>query len=392
MALLVQRVSGEMQENLFFPHLAGVGFSFNPFVWHEDIDPKSGFLRLVFGLGTRAVERTGDDYSWLVALNVPLKRIESKATEMRRYTQRRVDVLDLQANALLSREFSSLAPSFPANKLNLFASSEYLNFEELFRETDFAQVLRELLHTLQRAYNYPVDIEFTANFQDERHFRINLVQCRPFQVKFKGKGSRPQIPEKIAAERLVFQSQGPIVGQSLATAINRLIYVAPSVYSQMSMSQRYSVARLIGKLAHLTPVAGPTLALIGPGRWGTSMPSMGVPVSFAEINTVSILCELTLMHEGLVPDVSLGTHFFNDLVEMDMLYLAVSPGKDGHFLNEGLLSRQPNRLSALLPGAAEWSNCLWVIDSEHLSSPGTIFLNVDSMKQRAACYWDTANA
>jgi hypothetical protein len=209
-------------------------------------------------------------------------------------------------------------------------------------------------------------------------------------VKFKGKGSRPQIPEKVASERIVFQSQGPIVGQSLATAINRLIYVAPSVYSQMSMSNRYSIARLIGKLTHLNPASGRTLALIGPGRWGTSMPSLGVPVSFAEINTVSILCELTLMHEGLVPDVSLGTHFFNDLVEMDMLYLAVSPGKQGHLLNEALLSKQPNQLSTLLPGAAEWSKCVWVIDSDRLAAPGTIFLNVDSMKQRAVCYWEMA--
>ena len=77
MALLVQRVSGEMYGSLFFPHAAGVGFSFNPYVWHEDIDPKAGFLRLVFGLGTRAVDRTGDDYTRLVALNDPGRRPET---------------------------------------------------------------------------------------------------------------------------------------------------------------------------------------------------------------------------------------------------------------------------------------------------------------------------
>ena len=69
--------------------------------------------------------------------------------------------------------------------------------------------------------------------------------------------------------------------------------------------------------------------LVGPGRRGTSMPALGVPVSFAEINTAAVICELTLMHAGLAPDVSPGPHFFNDLVEMDMLYLAVSPGRRG---------------------------------------------------------------
>jgi hypothetical protein len=129
--------------------------------------------------------------------------------------------------------------------------------------------------------------------------------------------------------------------------------------------------------------------LVGPGRWGTSMPSLGVPVSFAEINTVSVLCELTVMHEGLVPDVSLGTHFFNDLVEMDMLYLAVSPGKEGHLLNEDALRRQRNQLARLLPSAAGIEEGLWVVDSAEGNSAERLLLNVDAMRQRAVCYWDS---
>ena len=121
--------------------------------------------------------------------------------------------------------------------------------------------------------------------------------------------------------------------------------------------------------------------LVGPGRWGTSMPALGVPVSFAEINTVSVICELALMHDGLVPDVSLGTHFFNDLVELDMLYLAVAPGRPDNVLNEDFLRRQPNRLSALLPSATSLSSVLWVIDSPALQ------LHVDSMKQTGVCYY-----
>ena len=117
------------------------------------------------------------------------------------------------------------------------------------------------------------------------------------------------------------------------------------------------------------------------------MPALGVPVSFAEINTVSVICELAVMHEGLVPDVSLGTHFFNDLVEMDMLYLAVSPGREGHVLNEDLLLRRPNRLAGLLPSANDLAHALWVVDSAPATNDGALLLNVDSMKQRGVCYW-----
>ena len=88
--------------------------------------------------------------------------------------------------------------------------------------------------------------------------------------------------------------------------------------------------------------------LIGPGRWGTTTPSLGVPVSFAEIDTVSVLCEIVAMRDDLVPDVSLGTHFFNDLVEMDILYLALFPGRQGQLL-------EPRRSSS--SRRTGWRNC-----------------------------------
>lgn len=391
MALLVQRVSGEMYGETYFPQLAGVGFSFNPFVWHEDIDPNAGMLRLVFGLGTRAVDRTDDDYTRLVALNAPLKRPEGKSGDARAFTQRRADILDLRANRLVARDFRDLAGVLPPSLLELLAEQGgsgpndwVLNFDELLGRTELAQDLRQMLQILQEAYDYPVDTEFTINFLPDGRYRINLLQCRPFQVKIKGEGSRVRIPSHVRPENTVLESAGPIIGHSVATGIDRLIYVVPSVYSQMSMSQRYSVARAIGRLTHLERSGlPPTIMLIGPGRWGTSMPSLGVPVSFAEINTVAIICELALMHEGLIPDISLGTHFFNDLVEMDMLYLAVSPGKPGHHLNENIILRCPNRLTDLLPSVADLAPAIWVIE-QHGAPP--FYLNVDARTQKGLCY------
>lgn len=406
MALLIQRVSGELHDNLFFPHVAGVGFSFNPFVWNEEIDPKAGVLRMVFGLGTRAVERTDDDYTRLVALNAPLRRPEAAPEQVREFAQRRVDVLDLKSNRLVSKPFDQVALTIEPELLDYFAERDedsaaraldgdekqtfhgFLSFDRFLAETGFAATMRELCRVLEQNYEHPVDVEFTANLSKDGSFRINLVQCRPFQVRIGAEGGRVRLPERLDPGSIVFVTRGPVVGHSIATVIHRLIYVRPSVYSQLSSSRRYSVARNIGRLAHLEDVsAKQCLMLVGPGRWGTSMPSLGVPVSFAEINTASVLCELALMHEGLVPDISLGTHFFNDLVEMDMLYLAVSPGKQGHTLNEEFILRQKNQLERLLPSAADLADVLWVIDSDCLSDGGALFLNVDSMKQEGVCYW-----
>ena len=71
---LVQRVCGAPYGQLFFPQVAGVGFSFNPFVWSNEIDAQAGMLRLVFGLGTRAVDRCDDDYTRVISLSAPERR------------------------------------------------------------------------------------------------------------------------------------------------------------------------------------------------------------------------------------------------------------------------------------------------------------------------------
>jgi hypothetical protein len=160
--------------------------------------------------------------------------------------------------------------------------------------------------------------------------------------------------------------------------------VDPGAYALLPNAERYAVARLIGKLTHLTEEGSPKrIMLMGPGRWGTSTPALGVPVSFAEINTVSVLCEMDIMHEHLVPDLSLGTHFFNDLVEMDMLYIGFFSTKEENRLNPAFFDQSANRLQHLIPSAATLSSVLRVIDSPVEQD---ICLLADAMKQRALLY------
>jgi hypothetical protein len=406
MALLVQRVSGAVHGHLFFPQIAGVGLSYNPFAWSEYIDPQAGMLRIVFGLGTRAVERNDDDYTRLVALNAPSRRPEADFGEVVEFAQRRVDALDLSTNRFVSLNVDEIVRSSPDLPIDMFAARKepaggrgrtgsaaasgpsrcVLTFDRLLSATSFVPDMREMLAVLRDAYEYPVDIEFTANFLEDGSYRINLVQCRPLQVK-EGGGILPP-PRTIPRKDLVFESRGPIIGQSSHAAIDRLVYVVPSVYGEMPIGDRHSVARLIGKLTHLKEKEAPkSVLLLGPGRWGTKMPSLGVPVSFAEIATVSVLCEVVAMGKNVIPNVSLGTHFFNDLVESNMLYLAVFPKGKGSTLNESFFLRSRNRLADLLPEEAEWSHVVRVIDLPGESGGRKLLLNADSLKQRAVCYF-----
>ncbi len=195
MAVLVQRVSGAVHGDLYFPQLAGVALSYNSYVWNAGIDPQAGVMRLVFGLGTRAVERSDDDYTRLVALNAPSLRPESTLDEKTEYAQHRVDVLDLAGRRLTSVPFPDAARSAPALPLRLFGTRRpdggwVLTFDELLWGTPLVEWMRELLSRLREAYQYPVDVEFTGNFLADGELRLNLVQCRPLQVR-EGRRHRP---------------------------------------------------------------------------------------------------------------------------------------------------------------------------------------------------------
>ena len=398
MALLVMRVSGEMHGRDFLPDTAGVGFSFNPYVWSEYIDPKAGVVRLVFGLGTRAVNRSDDDYTRIVALNAPSRRPEANFDEVREHAQQRVDYLDLEANQLVSGYFTDLVTAHPELPLEMVASREatrgrhrskpawVLTFDRLLADTRFVEDMRGILTTLQAAYSRPVDIEFTANFLGTGEYKINLLQCRTLQVKGTETAALPSL--EIRDEARIIEARGAVIGQSRLIDVDLFIYVVPEVYGHLPIRERHEVAKLIGEINHATANRGAgTIMLLGPGRWGTSSPSLGIPVSFVDINRVSVLCEIVAMREDLVPDVSLGTHFLSELVEMDMLYLALFPKQGENFIRTEFFEKSPSVLLELVPSAEKWLDGVKVIDPRSSMGDGAqAKLSADAVEQKVVCY------
>ncbi|MEE9384374.1 MAG: PEP/pyruvate-binding domain-containing protein [Nannocystaceae bacterium] len=402
MALLVQRVCGASHGDYYYPHAAGVAYSFNPYVWSEYIDPKAGMMRLVFGLGTRAVDRSDDDYTRVVALNAPHRRPEAGLSEVREHAQRRVDVLNLRTNKLSSYDFEEVVRQDPSLPLDIFTSRDreaeawarehddevftpILTFEGLLQNTPFVADMREMMATIASVYHNHVDLEFTVSFYGGEGYKINPVQCRPLRVK--SHGVVRDFPTDPPVHDLLLKTEGPVIGDSRVEDISRIIYVVPRLYSKLTIRDRHKVARLIGKLNTLCKrSASHPLMLLGPGRWGTRSPELGIPVSFADINAVSVLCELVTMHANLVPDVSLGTHFFNDLVEADMLYIAIYPDRDDTLFDAAYFERAKNRFPEMLPADEKWADTIRVFDLPLAGGSTFLTLHADTRKQRALAY------
>ncbi|MFH1061900.1 MAG: PEP/pyruvate-binding domain-containing protein [Candidatus Omnitrophota bacterium] len=398
MGLLVQRVSGAHHKHYFFPDLAGVGVSYNTYVWNENIDPNAGMLRLVFGLGTRAVDRVEGDYPRMVALDAPLQRPYSQRDDLKRFSQHKVDLIDIKKNDFDIVSLEKLINEKIYTDLERVAVKDYeamrmmsemgkeeehwiLTLDKLFDDNNFADSFKNILKTLQKGYNYPVEIEFTVNFTKDDTFKINLLQCRPLQTW--GVGHGVEIPAKIRSNDILFKSHGYFLGGNSSQRIKRIIHVDQVKYIKLVQSDKYQVARLVGELNRkIEDREGLPTLLIGPGRWGTTTPSLGIPVKFAEINNVSVLVEVASAADNLMPELSFGTHFFQDLVETNIFYVALFPGKTNVMFNTKWLAQSKNLFAELIPQSAKYENLIGVYDV----SDRDLKIMSDVVSQKLVCF------
>ncbi len=356
MAVLIQRVSGDHHGQYFFPHAAGVGNSANLYVWDPEIDSSAGMVRLVLGLGTRAVDRTTRDYARIVALDDPTRRSRVDEADAIRFSQHGVDVLDLEANELVTIPSANVTDLDIKADQGLFFSRDeatlrrmrelgrwpektpvILDFAGLLADTDVPGLLRDVLRTVSGAYAHPVDVEFTVNFAASGEPRINLVQCRPLQTR--GLGKAVEMPDEQAAQDALFATLGHFMGGNVRLPLSYVVMVRPDAYLALGQQDRYAVARRIGRINQA--LRGESYLAIGPGRWGTTTPSLGVPVHFTEIQGAAALCEVTYPAGDFRPELSYGSHFFQDLVESGIFYVAVfSEREDATFTPEHVLGRE----------------------------------------------------
>lgn len=380
MAILIQKVQGERHGKYFFPFVAGVGFSRNPFIWNNKLKREEGFLRIVYGLGTRAVDRVDRDYPRMIGLSHPQLRPAKTAREIKRYSQRFMDVINLEENRLetipvsqvLSTEFPgvqylasvdegdyvkpmfSLGSSVPPDKL-------VLTFDNLLKNTEFVTLMKTILKKLERHYRQPVDIEFTVQFtpgHPKPGLKIVLLQCRPLSNQEWNRDIT--VPTDVLPEDVVFSSNH-LVPQGVVEKVKYLVYVDPLVYSQIpDNSVRLQLARVIGRLNKR--LTDENFILMGPGRWGSSNIDLGVKVSYADIYNTRMLIEIAIARNGVIPEVSYGTHFFQDLVESKIYPLSLFPDSPDTVFNRQFIQQAPNHLPALLPEDSVYADYIKVVN------------------------------
>ena len=379
MGIMVQEVVGFRAGRYFLPAFSGVALSHNDLRWSPRIKREDGLLRLVPGLGTRAVDRLSDDYPVLLAPGQPGLRVNASLDEVVRYSPRKVDVIDLEQNAFATVDARALlreiGPDYPAVgslvsvlehdvlrkpvglAVDFDAQQVLFTFEGLLSDTAFVARMKRLLDLLRDTLGTPVDVEFAHDGRD-----LYLLQCRP--QSYGPEAAPAPIPRDIPAAQVVF-SANRYVSNGKVPDITHVVYVDPEAYSQIEDAAGLrAVGRAVGDLNKLLPKR--QFVLMGPGRWGSRGDvRLGVSVGYADISNAALLIEIARKRGNYVPDLSFGTHFFQDLVESQIRYLPLYPDDAGVAFNAAFLRGAKSVLLELLPQHADLVDVLRVIDVPH---------------------------
>ncbi|MEA2030585.1 MAG: PEP/pyruvate-binding domain-containing protein [candidate division Zixibacteria bacterium] len=376
MGIIIQEVVGNTLGKYFLPSFAGVAFSNNEFRWSQRINQKDGLLRLVPGLGTRAVDRLSDDYPVLIAPGQPGLRINANPEEVIKYSPGKIDVINLESRKFETIELddflkeavyeipgiNKIVSIYEDNHLrvpsglNLDTEKDNLvvTFEGLFSNTQFIKQMDTILKTLQETMGYPVDIEFASDGKD-----FYLLQCRP--QSYSTHSAPSPIPKDIPKDKIIFTAQ-KYISNGIVPDITHIVYVDPEAYSQLgSHNEIHEIGRIVSRLNKILPKH--QFILIGPGRWGSRGDiKLGVNVTYSDINNTAVLIEVARKKGNYTPDLSFGTHFFQDLVEANIRYIPLYPDDEQTIFNEHFLKETHNTLPEVLPEYATLANTVWLIN------------------------------
>ncbi len=402
-AILIQFVEGERMGRYYLPHAAGVAFSRNLYRWSPQIRQEDGFLRLVWGLGTRAVDPVADDYPRLVALSHPRLYPSSDTRSITHYSQQNVDALDLEANQFRSIPVREIInPRYPPLRCIMQVEQDgYLSpvltsmvapekliitFDGLLARTPFPAYIREALNLLEAHYGSPVDTEFTLEILNPhtQHpgVRITLLQCRP-QSHIQDAGETP-LPRDIPVEDIVFSTQR-MVPQGAVCGIRYVLFVPSEGYFDLpTQAERAKLERAIGQLN--AAMKDETFIAVGPGRWGTSSPDLGVHVAYSDIYNACALVELSGGAIGASPEPSFGTHFFQDLMEANIYPLAVFIDDKDAVFNRDFFYGSPNQLSRFIAADKRLLTTLRLVAVEDYRPGHHLDLVMDGQQSRAVAY------
>lgn len=379
MGIMIMEVVGTRIGDYFFPSFAGVAFSNNEFRWSPRINREDGLVRIVPGLGTRAVDRVSDDYPVLIAPGQPNLRVNVTYEESLRYSPKKIDLINLKTNQFQTIEIDHLIKEVgfdypqinnivsvvsngmlrPPNPLQVdYQEDEFVvTFNGLLSKTQFIQKMHSILQILEAKFGVPVDIEFASDGKD-----FYLLQCRP--QSYSGQNTADIIPKNVPADSILF-SASKHISNGKVPPIRFVVYVDPEGYDNLKTKEEMlDVATIIGKVNKMLPKK--KFILMGPGRWGSRGDiKLGVSITYSQINNTAMLIEIAKQKGNYKPDLSFGTHFFQDLVEASIRYLPLFIDGENSFFNEKIIKESNNILMDMLPEYAHLKNVVYILDIEN---------------------------
>ncbi|MCC6652887.1 MAG: PEP/pyruvate-binding domain-containing protein, partial [Candidatus Eisenbacteria bacterium] len=393
MGIMIQEVVGTRLGRWYLPAYSGVAFSRNEFRWSARIRREDGLVRMVPGLGTRAVDRLKDDYPVLLAPGQPGLRVNVTPDEVLRYSPKKADVIDVETGEFVTVPLEQIlaehGDEYPqaARMLSVLAEGHLrrptgthvdtktdrvvVTFEGLVADTPFMRQIKDVLDTLEREMGAPADIEFASDGE-----ALYLLQCRPQSST--GDAQPSPIPRNLP-RKLVLFTANRFVSNGRVPDITHIVYVDPDAYNDLGTADALrSVGRAVGRLNKLLPKR--QFVLLGPGRWGSRGDiRLGVSVSYSDINNTSLLVEIARQKGNYLPDLSFGTHFFQDLVEASIRYLPLYPDDPSVEFDSLFLKREENILASLLPEFSQLADVVHVIDVARVTDGKVlrVLLNAD---------------
>ncbi len=411
MAILVMRVSGSHFGNYFMPCAAGVGYSYSPYRFLQTLNPEAGMLRLVMGLGTSAVDRIEGAYPRLVSLDQPDASPYHTSADRHRYSQQKVSLIDTTTASFCYKSLSDIYSELPVwlrrillehdtqaertfRDRGIQRNIEFISCRGLTKNTELMELLRSMLRQLHNSYGQSVDIEFTINLSEDGDYVVNLLQCRPLLVMsddgisgndsggkvglhgfiesdssmnadrsqgsaaedisdIEGSGQSEDCNRTASTVRILLETRTSSMGMSRSADVDGIVYIDPVAYYEMPYNDKPQIARSLGQLNWQFREEGKALILLTPGRIGTSSPELGVPTTFSDISSFSVICEIAESKAGYQPELSYGSHIFQDLVEADILYDAVFEDERRVHFHPELLRDIPNTIRDYVPDADE---------------------------------------
>lgn len=398
MGIIIQEVIGKQAGEYFLPLYSVNASSIGQVSYLDRISFEDSLIRLVAGLSTHATERFNNDNPMLISL--PINSNSSvrftDQTQDNHY-QNSLDVINLEKNRFETVEaegffkqyggelpFNDLAISVqrdgkqinvPSVNMDMTSDTPSITFHGLLNNTDFLRKIKKYLNVLKETFRSEVEIEFASDGTS-----IYLLQCRTINIR--KINPPPTLTKNVESDAFVFSGTNCILNSDISV-ISHIIYIQADCFGNFEqLPDLYELSLIIGKLNRLLPPRN--FIIMASAMFGSKGDqNRSVPVTYSDISNTAALIEFDLPENLNVLQQSIGSNFFNDLLESNIQYIQIIDNDDHEYFNRDIINQSQNNLAYYLPDYQSYENFIKVVDVQR-ETKGQILRIVASNKQNEA--------